>query len=110
MLKLSCFIFISAHLLTCLLYVVSQWEEASFNWIDTARVDPNILWDVYIAGLYWLITTMVTVGYGDIAPVTTNERIVMVVVMLASSIVFGYILSSIGGIIVELSNYSSENK
>eukprot|EP00330_Aristerostoma_sp_ATCC50986_P004416 CAMPEP_0114580904 /NCGR_PEP_ID=MMETSP0125-20121206/5074_1 /TAXON_ID=485358 ORGANISM="Aristerostoma sp., Strain ATCC 50986" /NCGR_SAMPLE_ID=MMETSP0125 /ASSEMBLY_ACC=CAM_ASM_000245 /LENGTH=253 /DNA_ID=CAMNT_0001772701 /DNA_START=1443 /DNA_END=2204 /DNA_ORIENTATION=+ len=53
---------------------------------------------------------MVTVGYGDVHPVTTNEKIVMILVMLASSIVFGYILSSIGGIIVELSNYSSENK
>jgi voltage-gated potassium channel len=35
-----------------------------------------------VEGLYWSITTMTTVGYGDLSPETTGGRILAVVVML----------------------------
>jgi hypothetical protein len=42
---------------------------------------------------------MVGVGYGDIVPVTMNERIFVIVAMLISSLIFAYIVNRIGSIV-----------
>jgi|LakMenE01Jun11ns_1017448.scaffolds.fasta_scaffold5825800_1 hypothetical protein len=45
---------------------------------------------------------MVTVGYGDIIPVTTNTRIFTILVYLISSGFFGFIMSKIGMIFQDI--------
>lgn len=52
----------------------------------------------YITSIYWSSITTLTIGYGDIAPVTDAERLYVVVIAVLSSIVFGYTISSIGTI------------
>lgn len=49
----------------------------------------------YISSIYWAITTMVTVGYGDITPRTTAERMVTMLSMIASSGMYAYIINEI---------------
>ena len=47
---------------------------------------------------------MITVGYGDIIPLTPQERIVAITSMLGACCVFAYIMNSIGGIINSFNN------
>ncbi|CAD7958568.1 unnamed protein product [Amoebophrya sp. A25] len=49
----------------------------------------------YIASLYWSFTTMTTVGYGDVVPKSTAERIYCIFVMFIGGTAFGYIIGSI---------------
>lgn len=49
----------------------------------------------YLAALYWVFTTMTTVGYGDITPTNNIERIFAVAVMIFGATVFGYIVGSV---------------
>lgn len=41
---------------------------------------------------------MLTVGYGDVLPVNLNEKIYTLLTMLVGCCLFGYVMSSIGGI------------
>ena len=53
---------------------------------------------LYIISLYFTVTTIVTVGYGDITPKNSGERIICVLLMLIGVISFSIgtgILSSI---------------
>lgn len=36
----------------------------------------------FIAAIYWATTTITTIGYGDITPTSTAERVVAMIVML----------------------------
>lgn len=58
-------------------------------------IDASLV-EQYIASLYWAATTMCTVGYGDNYPVTSNERIVTMIIMIMSSGVFAFIIGDIG--------------
>ena len=52
--------------------------------------------------MYFAVTTMLTVGYGDVIPQTTAERIFCILSMLITCCVFAYIMSVIGNIIESL--------
>ena len=55
---------------------------------DNVGTAPN---DDYLSSLYFVFTTMTTVGYGDIRPHTTSERIYVALLMFLGASVFGYI-------------------
>ena len=49
--------------------------------------------------MYWAFTTIATVGYGDIVPITVNEKLYTIIVMIISCGIFAYTIGSIGSLI-----------
>lgn len=77
--RLLLLIFLSVHWLACVwlwLGVDDGWARvlplhaAEMRRCDADRYDG--CWGLYVKSLYWVITTLITVGYGDIFP-TTNQ-------------------------------------
>jgi voltage-gated potassium channel len=56
-----------------------------------AEVENRSTWD----GVYWAITTMTTVGYGDIKPVTTGGKVIAIFVMVVG---IGFLTMVIGAV------------
>lgn len=50
---------------------------------------------VYLAAAYWSLTTVATIGFGDLTPVTDAERAVLLFMELTGVLFFGILLSSI---------------
>jgi len=57
-----------------------------------------------IISLYWAITTLSVVGYGDLYPINSVEMVLGTIVILGGVVFFSFIMSSIIDII---ENYSS---
>mmetsp|Transcript_142796 Transcript_142796/g.274191 ORF Transcript_142796/g.274191 Transcript_142796/m.274191 type:complete len:531 (+) Transcript_142796:1-1593(+) len=49
----------------------------------------------YLAALYWSMTTLTTVGYGDITPTTDGERIYTTLAMVVGGGFYGYVVGCI---------------
>ena len=58
--------------------------------------------NTYLRGLYYCVTTLASVGYGDITPQTDYEMIFAVIVMALGVGMFGYIIGNVAHIIANL--------
>lgn len=102
---LSLFLFIS-HIIACVWHFLAVQESGYSGrrtWIEEAELTDGDWLERYLASFYWACITTLTIGYGDITPVTTLERVFVIFVTLCSSIVFGYTISSIGTIFAQMS-------
>jgi len=61
---------------------------------------------IYITSLYYLITTLTTVGYGDIVCISTPERVYKLIELSLGIILYSYIISKLGDM-VKAESYST---
>ncbi len=96
-LKVIVVILLIAHWIACLFFYIGSVELYSYPvcWLTLANMQDAPTYDKYIISLYWAFTTMTTVGYGDVAPYTMNEKIYAIFSMLIACGVFAYVVGSI---------------
>ncbi len=101
------FVFI-AHLGACFWFFIgiSEFEDKGHSWIIDAQILDSDVSVKYIVSLYYYITTMCTIGYGDIVPKTSIEKLFASFNMLLACGVFAYIIGSLG--IVFSTRYDNE--
>jgi hypothetical protein len=64
------FLFFITHILGCIWIHIGRNTDPDVNWIvvsekDYANVHPTDNINMYIIAVYWVVTTLTTVGYGD---------------------------------------------
>ena len=92
------------HILGCFwFYVAWTVMEAGSHpntWVqvynDGSAVDGPVS-EQYLFSIYWALTTLTTVGYGDITPANDSERTFVTFTLLGGSLVFAYILGDVSG-------------
>jgi len=56
----------------------------------------------YLAALYWAMTTLTTVGYGDVLPTSDKERLYSMFAMIVGGSFYGYIIGSMTSVITDM--------
>ncbi|XWS40029.1 hypothetical protein CRYUN_Cryun18bG0104900 [Craigia yunnanensis] len=92
------------HCAGCLYYLLAdRYPHEGRTWLGS--VNPNFretsLWIRYISALYWSITTMTTVGYGDLHAVNTVEMIFIIFYMLFNLGLTAYIIGNMTNLVVQ---------
>eukprot|EP00899_Mesostigma_viride_P003418 jgi/Mesvir1/13077/Mv06063-RA.1 len=101
------------HWMACVWRLVAVIENLEYNWI-TAYASRDefsndlMAWEEYIMALYYTAATMITIGYGDVVPVTKWERVAAILFMLSGASVYAYIVGSVCGVISALNAKSNE--
>ncbi|GLT30541.1 hypothetical protein SLA2020_053350 [Shorea laevis] len=92
------------HCAGCLYYLLADWyPHQGKTWLGS--VNPNFretsLWIRYISALYWSITTLTTVGYGDLHAVNAVEMIFIIFYMLFNLGLTSYLIGNMTNLVVE---------
>ncbi len=82
------------------------WTALFAHWVACGwiKLNPKFLADAdmttrYIRSLYWSVTTLTTIGYGDITPTTNEQTVYTMFVMILGVGIYGYVIGNISSIL-----------
>lgn len=101
-----------AHFFGCLFYYIAARveETGKQTWISKNSYLDASNAEKYVISLYFSFITMITVGYGDITPVSYEERIFVIIMTIFSCGIFGFVVSSIGNLFSQIQIKNAEYK
>ena len=68
----------------------------ALTWVDLSLTaeEASSIWAGYLASVHWSLATITTVGYGDVKPVATAERVIAVIGMIIGTTMFAFVIGT----------------
>lgn len=99
----------------CVLMVAAHWMACAWGLAGALGEDDGVAWtlierekgfetpfELWVASLHWSVMTLTSIGYGDISPVTTQERVVCVMLMLIAGCLWANLIGGFTAIATSL--------
>jgi len=104
------------HLLGCFWFYVgisslsAGYETSWITAYNSGAAYEDGVATQYRYAVYWAITTVATVGYGDLTPQNDWERDYSMLAMLIGAMMFGYMVSTVGSIVATFEREAFERQ
>lgn len=103
MLRMLFVFFLLAHWVACIWFALGASASSSSDGVEgwlaglTPPLDPrqDPFLDLYLTSLYWVITTWISVGYGDIVAKTDAEKCFAMGAMVLGAVVYASIFGTV---------------
>ena len=99
-------IILALNYFACLYILIAR--NSYPNWIINAKLDTRPYLDIYVCAIYILMTSITTVGYGDLTCYNFHERIYQLFLLIVGSVAYSYIVSAVSNFIIKIAEKSSE--
>ena len=81
------------HIFASMFYLSAYFEGVSNSWIGILEWDYLSKPQQYILSIYFVMTTILTIGFGDLTPQTSPETLLVIFIQLSGVMVNAYIVS-----------------
>ncbi|XP_074575563.1 LOW QUALITY PROTEIN: potassium channel KAT4-like [Curcuma longa] len=101
--KLVCVTLFAVHSAGCVYYWMAiHYHDKEHTWIGSTvpNFEDRSIWLGYTYAMYWSITTLTTVGYGDLHAWNTGEKIFTIFLMLFNIGLTAYLIGNMTNLIV----------
>ncbi|XP_039018679.1 potassium channel AKT1-like isoform X1 [Hibiscus syriacus] len=102
--KLICVTLFAVHCAGCFYYrIAAKYHDPGRTWLSDSmgnNFHEQSLSIRYVTSIYWSITTLTTVGYGDLHPVNTQEMIFDTFYMLFNLGLTAYLIGNMTNLVV----------
>lgn len=103
MFELLLIIFLIDHWIACLWFLIGRLTSPSGeSWLNSDYLQAESPTTQYLYSLYWSITTLTTVGYGDITPTNNVEIIFTFMVMFLGVSLYAFVIGNVSAVISTL--------
>ena len=99
------FIFISSLNITSCLFIFFG-RNSYPGWIIDCNMQNNSFIHIYIAAIYYIMTTVTTVGYGDVLITSIHERIFQILILIVGTCAYSWIVTYISNNIQKIQEKS----
>ncbi len=79
-------------------------------WLLVQPMEGSTQAQQYITSVYWTITTLTTIGYGDITPATIPAKLFTMVIMILGVGVYGVVIGNISRMFAESDRYQEKTR
>jgi hypothetical protein len=99
------------HVTACIWVFIGRYnDESKENWIFANEFEDFDDYDLYVSALYFTVTTIVTVGYGDIAAHNSHEKWFCIFLMLIGVMSFSFTTGALSSVIATIDSKESQLK
>ncbi|XP_008653638.1 potassium channel AKT3 [Zea mays] len=101
--RLICVTLFAVHCAGCFYYLLAdRYPDPGHTWLSSSMPDfkQQSVWKRYAASMYWSITTLTTVGYGDMHAVNTGEMVFTTFYMLFNLGLTAYLIGNMTNLVV----------
>ena len=92
------------------IFIAQIDDQSKDNWIYAKGYIDSPAYELYITSFYFTVTTLVTVGYGDITAVSPQEKIMCIVMMILGVLTFSFVTGSLSSIITSYDSKEAQLK
>ena len=87
--------------------IASRYKNHKQTWIGAnSNFNQISLWNRYITSIYWSITTLSSVGYGDLHPENMEEMMFDILYMIFNVGLTAYLIGNMTVLLVEESSWT----
>lgn len=100
---------ILTHLSACIWYILAKYDDFSPDtWVSRLGFLDMNKFDLYIISIYFTLTTVTTVGYGDVNANTVSEKIYNLFIMAIGVLMYSFAIGSLTNIVMNLDKKNAE--